>query len=174
MPRPPIFEKFGPNFTAPPPGFQMEYGGDIVSTNILTIGSMIDADGYPILSETFEWIALLSAINDARDRFTMIELGAGVGRWSAAAACVARKFRPDLKVRLIAIEAEPTHFKWMCRNFSDNGVDQNQHRLVFGAVGSKDGAARFVSGEARAWYGQALEFCFHGAGWISLSRLPER
>jgi FkbM family methyltransferase len=157
-----IFRKFGPNLGSPPPGFQLEYGGNIVSADILTTGELMTPEGYPVFSEIFEWISLLEAIDDAKDRFVLIELGAGVARWSAAAACVARQYRPDLKVRLIAVEAEPKHFQWMTRNFKDNNIALEPHRLIFGAAGGKDGTARFVSGHAREWYGQALQTVFEG------------
>src|SRR5262245_19881474 len=34
----------------------------------------------------FEWVTLIEAVVEARERFTMIELGAGWGRWLANAA----------------------------------------------------------------------------------------
>ena len=36
--------------------------------------------------EYFEWLDLLHAVQDARDRFVMVELGAGYGRWAVRAA----------------------------------------------------------------------------------------
>ncbi|HYM01567.1 MAG TPA: hypothetical protein VET85_01400 [Stellaceae bacterium] len=70
--------------------------------------------GYPAVSEeTFEWELLLSAVLDARDRFVMIEAGAGYGRWLVTAACALRQRRPEVAFHLIGVEAEPQHFAWM-------------------------------------------------------------
>jgi hypothetical protein len=41
----------------------------------------------------FEWIDLLTAIDRAGTQFTMIELGAGYGRWIANAAAAMRRRR---------------------------------------------------------------------------------
>lgn len=65
----------------------------------------------PFDEEYFEWIDLLEAVAAAKDRFTMLELGAGFGRWTARAAAAAKQ--RDLSYSLIAVEAEPTHFDWM-------------------------------------------------------------
>src|SRR5262245_931912 len=46
----------------------------------------------PSLSdEYFEWVSLLEAAKAARTSFTVVELGAGYGRWAARAALAARQ-----------------------------------------------------------------------------------
>src|SRR5258708_598016 len=43
---------------------------------------------YPQASEeTFEWLLLLSSVLEVQSAFTMVEVGAGYGRWLVAAAC---------------------------------------------------------------------------------------
>jgi hypothetical protein len=73
-------------------------------------------------SEAFEWMALLDAVAEARERLTMLELGAGFGRWTARAAAAVRRYRPELTYRLVAVEAEPTRFGWLELHLADNGV----------------------------------------------------
>jgi FkbM family methyltransferase len=108
----------------------------------------------PLQGETFEWELLLSAIIDARDRFTMIEAGAGYGRWLISAVCAIRLRRPELSFSLMGVEAEPAHFQWMQKHFRDNGVDPADHRLIYGAVDAKDGESTFMFGHDPAeWYG---------------------
>ena len=51
----------------------------------------------------------------------MVELGAGYGRWIVNAAAAVRAYR-DLPSSLTAVEAEPTHFRWLELHCSDNGV----------------------------------------------------
>ena len=117
---------------------------------------------YPALNEEyFEWIDLLESVIAAKDSYTMIELGAGIGRWAVRAACAVEQSRARLPYRLIAVEAEPTHFKWMTQHFSDNGIDPTQHTLIHAAVSGSAGTASFYVGNENRdtpveWFGQSL------------------
>jgi FkbM family methyltransferase len=112
---------------------------------------------YPLPSEeTFEWIALLEAVLAARDRFVMMELGAGYGRWSVAAACAIRRRRPELKYRLVAVEPEPTHFTWLKQHFLTNGIDPDLHTLIEAVVNRSGESTSFTVGHPQEWYGQAI------------------
>ncbi len=102
-----------------------------------------------------EWIDLLEAISEARNDFTMMELGAGYGRWLVRATSIARSFG-NIPCKLVGVEAEPTHFEWMCQHFSDNGLSPADHLLIRGAVSTKDGTARFLVGNPGEWYGQRM------------------
>lgn len=75
----------------------------------------------PVNEEYFEWIDLLSAVVQASDDFTFLELGAGYGRWSIRAAAAARQ-RGIETVTLGCVEAEPTHFEWLRQTLFDNGL----------------------------------------------------
>ena len=107
--------------------------------------------------EYFEWIDLLESVLEADDRFTMVELGAGWGRWLVDAWSALKQIGiADKKLLLVGVEAEPTHFEWMKQHFADNGLDERRHRLIQAAVAANDGVANFVIGHAEAWYGQAI------------------
>ena len=82
----------------------------------------------PFDDEYFEWIDLLEAVAGATNRFTMLELGAGFGRWTARAAAAAQQ--RNLEYTLVAVEAEPTHFDWMLQNLQDNGLKLDDCRLT--------------------------------------------
>ncbi len=111
---------------------------------------------YPRFDEEyFEWIDVLEAVERARESFTMIELGAGYGRWLVRAA-VALKNTRGLPCRLIGVEAEPGHFAMMLDHFRDNGLDPDMHVLRQVAVDACDGTSNFVVGCSREWYGQSL------------------
>lgn len=118
---------------------------------------------YPVIDDEIpEWKTMLSAILDAKDSFTMIEAGAGYGRWMVSAAAACRRRRPDLKCRFIGIEADPTHYKWMRKHFLDNGLEPDAHRLISGAVDDKDGQDTFLcTDDPAAWYGQHLAYVDH-------------
>ena len=118
---------------------------------------------YPAFNEEyFEWIDLLESVVATRNSYTMIELGAGTGRWAVRAASAVRHYNPNLSFRLIAVEAEPTHFEWMQLHFTDNGIDPNRHSLVHAALSDTPGEVSFYVGTERgdiapdAWYGQKL------------------
>ena len=110
----------------------------------------------PPFSETyFEWVDLLESVRDARDRYVICELGAGWGRWCVRAARAVRQLNP-LPFRCIAVEAEPQHFRWMREHFADNGIDPDDHDLLWAAAGANSGVVPFAIGAADTWYGQSV------------------
>jgi hypothetical protein len=129
------------------PGFFVNFPQDQVG---------IPPVGPPALGEeTFEWLALLQSILDAKARFVMVEAGAGFGRWLVTAACALRQRRPALSFFFVGIEAEPAYFHWMSRHFLNNGIDPSDHRLVHGAVAAHNGDAQLIvgmEGTASEWY----------------------
>ena len=119
--------------------------------------SMIEG---PLPHEAFEWMALFDAVAEATGRLTMLELGAGFGRWTVRAAAAARVYRPDLSYRLVAVEAEPTHFRWLEQHTADNDIKPRSAagscELINAAVSGQNGREDFYVGDSAAWYGQAL------------------
>jgi FkbM family methyltransferase len=108
----------------------------------------------PFDEEYFEWIDLLESIDSAKNTFTMLELGAGYGRWTARGAAAVRQ--RGLSYRFVAVEAEPTHFQWLRQNLQDNGIDLARCRLVHAAVTAKDGKVCFDAGDPAGSYGRAI------------------
>jgi FkbM family methyltransferase len=109
----------------------------------------------PVNEDYFEWIDLLEAVHGAGERFTMIELGAGYGRWLAnAAGAVARLGR---SCHLVGVEAEPAHFDYLAQNLRDNGVAGSSCTLVRAAAGASPGSVWFHVGRPDEWYGQAID-----------------
>ena len=105
--------------------------------------------------EYFEWIDLVEAVTRARDSFTMIELGAGYGRWITRAAALMRATR-GLPVRLAAVEAEPTHFAWLVEHLRANAIDPAAHALFKAAVTPDGRPVKFHVGAPDTSYGQAI------------------
>ena len=83
----------------------------------------------------FEWIDLLTAIARAEGSFTMMEVGAGYGRWIANAAAALRRLK-NSKItdrRFIALEANQRRFDFMVRNCAENempAAETELHRLA--------------------------------------------
>jgi FkbM family methyltransferase len=128
-----------------------------------------DADPtYPLRDseDYFEWIDLLTAIDRAKTHFTMIEIGAGYGRWigNAAAALKRRKSSTPLPKRLVALEANKGRFDMMARNCADNDItdEAELHR----AACTPDGNPVFMIvnnnyGES-VWFDPRIEAQFAG------------
>ncbi len=106
--------------------------------------------------EYFEWIDVIQAVKQAKNQFTMIELGAGHGRWSVYAALALRRLNP-MPFKLIAVEPEPTHYEWLHQHFSDNLINPKDHILLKNAVAAEPKLVRFHVGNPSGWYGQAID-----------------
>jgi FkbM family methyltransferase len=132
---------------------------------------------YPAFDEEyFEWIDLLETLEQASDTYVIVELGAGYGRWCMRAAAAART-KPGCRVQCVAVEAEPDHFRWLVQHFRDNGVNPDDHDLIWGAVGASPGVVPFRVGKANGWYGQRIASRAHGSnppGVLARRRLKAR
>jgi len=123
-----------------------------------------------VSEEYFDWAAILEAIDVCADRFTMVELGAGHGRWVVDAwNAMRRKGLAGKPLHLVAVEAEPQHFRWLQEHFRNNDLDPAKHRLIEAAVAGQAGTVSFISGHSGAWYGQAI---FSGQE-IQIEKYPE-
>jgi FkbM family methyltransferase len=106
--------------------------------------------------EYAEWIDLLDAVCCAGERFAMVELGAGWGRWLANAAAAYRQLRPGGQLCLVGVEAEPTHFRWLGEHLERNGIGRQSVRLFEAAVAAQPGHVVFEIGDPTGCYGQHI------------------
>jgi FkbM family methyltransferase len=83
--------------------------------------------------EYFEWVDVLEAVASAESQFTMVDVGAGWGRWLVNGGVAAKRLR-GLPYLLVGIEPEPTHFAWMNEHVHTNGLDIDRVRLLNAAV----------------------------------------
>jgi FkbM family methyltransferase len=139
-----------------PEGFTVNFLG--VKTKLsfgFTSPDRFVTNDYPSLGEDyFEWISLLESVAGAREEFIMFELGAGYGKWLVNAAA-ALNLSSKLPYRLVGVEPDSTHFRWMIEHARNNNVDLNCCRFFKAAVSNKSGQAWFIVGNAE-WYGQAV------------------
>jgi len=110
----------------------------------------------PFDEEYFEWIDLLSAIEESDGVFTIAEFGAGFGRWLINGVSALRQRQPDLHFKLIGIEAEPTHFDWMKANLLDNGVKLDNCKLIQAAITNHNGKVQFLEQDPAVNWGQYI------------------
>ena len=100
----------------------------------------------PLDDEYFEWIDLLQAVRSAEDTFSMVELGAGWGRWMVNGAFAAKALGLDFLV--VGVEAEPTHFRWLEQHLEDNGIPgaSKSPAQLFGGPSSREPGRRAARG----------------------------
>lgn len=91
----------------------------------------------------YEWLATLGAARNAREKFYMVELGAGYGAWLVRAAA-AVKITHNIPMTLIGVEGHKLHYDWMLEHFRNNGLDPAEHRLLHGIVTPKAGQYEFL------------------------------
>jgi FkbM family methyltransferase len=156
-----VFERF-PCWQGPvPEGFVVDFLGVLTRAAYyepyLKVSQGYPADRYvrteypPISEDYFEWADVLESVLVARDHFTMIELGAGWGRWVTKAAVALRSIG-GLPSTCIAVEAEPSHFRFITEHLGDNGLDSKRFRLIEAAVARADGKIGFQVG-TNLWEG---------------------
>ena len=148
-----IFRQFAPYDGWAEPGFERGYYGVHIRDWLFAGTSKgyndrraVFVDHPPIDEEYFEWITLLTAISKASDRFCIAELGAGWGRWIAAAAVLCRQ--KGIECSLIGVEAEPSRFESMAMVLRDNEVNPDDHDLLQAAVAGADGEVFLVGNDA--------------------------
>jgi FkbM family methyltransferase len=143
-----LFSRFEPYRGVGQEGFVTDFLG--VRTRIEFIEGILGMDGVveglPIPgnfhAEALEWAGVLRAVCDATDHLTAIELGAGWGPWLVACAIAAGK-KGIQKVNLVGVDAVAGHVDFMHRHFLDNGLNPDDHVLLHGVAGAKDGHISF-------------------------------
>lgn len=103
-----------------------------------------------------EWAAALYAVEAARDRFTIVELGCGWGCWLMNTGIAARRLGLDL--RLIGVEGDAGHLEQARAALALNGFAESDYRLVHGVAAPETGKALFPRAGAAEWGGQAQFF----------------
>jgi FkbM family methyltransferase len=152
----PIFSRFETFDRVVQPGFYVDFTGSV------TEHAFVNADPGGSVSEVneeyFEWIDLLSSVQTAQGSYTVVEVGAGYGRWAARGALAARQ--RGLEPRAILVEGEPRHAEWAKRHMLNNGI--TDFRVIEAAAGALRGETRFAvmsfddDWTAESWYGQFM------------------
>jgi hypothetical protein len=110
---------------------------------------------YPLKDEhILDWYALLKAIINAKEKFTMASIGSGWGRWLSAGAFASKYCNKDYY--LIGVEAEPDHFNWLRYHLEDNRISSDRYRLFNAAASNYCGFCWFYVGKPSNWYGQSV------------------
>lgn len=97
----------------------------------------------------------MEAVQSAGPTFTMLELGAGFGRWSVRGAIAAREKGKQSRFGLA--EAEPKHIGQMHAYLALNGVAPSDYRVFDAAIGGAKAERVFCVDNAYSgpeWFGQ--------------------
>lgn len=102
-----------------------------------------------------EWASCLRAVDLAKDKFTMLELGCGWGCWMNNLGIAAKSVGKTIK--LYGVEADSCHINFAKNALADNQIMANEYVLVQGIAGRNGGIALFpkIHGGVN-WGGQAL------------------
>lgn len=155
----PIFERFT-GYEGPRPAGQMvdlsgaRFRGEWWGNHDICAFESCNERFPPLDEEYFEWADLLEAVDAASGSFTMIELGAGYGRWGVRGAMAA--LQRGLAPSIVFVEAEPQHAKWIREALTLNGISGT---VVEAALAYDREPVPFLvdaSGyDAVNWYGQS-------------------
>src|SRR4029453_17127410 len=145
----PVFRSFVPFAGVTPAGYTVDFLGCLARHEFWHSAANLPAHTVtttfpPVDEDYFLWVHLLESILCAKDRYTMVELGAGYGEWVVRAFRALRRQHQNLPFRAVAVEADPVHFEWMRLNLADNGLLPSQHKLIHAAVTDKPGDLFFV------------------------------
>jgi len=117
--------------------------------------------GPPLNEEYFEWIDLFESLRSARDRYVMLELGAGYGRWGICAGRIAKALGIcDVDLRFV--EAEPQHAAWAREAILKNGLGDLRTSVIAAAISYTGKQIPFAvdykeeAMDAHSWYGQMI------------------
>jgi hypothetical protein len=92
-------------------------------------------------AEMAEFAAALRAVDLAKERFAMVELGCGWGCWMNNTGTAAR--HRGLATLLIGVEGDPGHIGFARQALTTNGFAPSDYRLWHGIAGAEPGTALF-------------------------------
>jgi hypothetical protein len=111
-------------------------GGGYQQTRAPTIE---DGEGW------FEAVNWVVAAREARDKYSMVTLGACYGA-QAVGSCRALQILNPMPYKLAAIEPEPENHEWTRRHMRDNGIDPDQQWVVKAAISAQNDPVLFPIG----------------------------
>jgi FkbM family methyltransferase len=99
----------------------------------------------------FEHWSVLTAVQEARHSFVMMELGAGWGRIAAYSAAAARM--RNLPFQLVLVEANDVHYQFLLNTMSLNQIPPSQFMAIHGAITANDATVSFERSNPDMHYG---------------------
>lgn len=119
-------------------------GGHMVTR----LPSIEDGEGW------FEAVNWVVAAREARERYTMITLGACYGAQAVGSQRALQLLNP-MPYKLVAVEPEPENYEWMIRHLRNNGIDPDGQWLIQAALSCDNVPVLFPVG----WPGTGVQNC---------------
>jgi FkbM family methyltransferase len=163
----PVFSEFQPFAGVVEAGFVTDFIGTVTDERFVlgfhfTERAFVTMPSPYLDHEFFEWLTACESVKAAKSSYTMIELGAGYGRWAARAMMAARQ-KNISNAYAILVEAEPVHAGWARDHMTLNSF--KDFRVVEAAIGASQGTASFIVNrtnspgyDPRSWYGQTFDW----------------
>lgn len=120
-------------------------GGGHVATRLPSIE---DGEGW------FEAVNWVVAAREARERYTMITLGACYGAQAVGSQRALQLLNP-MSYKLVAVEPEPENYEWTIRHMRTNGIDPEGQWLIQAALSNDNAPVLFPVG----WPGTGAQNC---------------
>lgn len=160
----PIYDEVRPYVGARADGQTLDYVGARFRCEWGTVPHQTATGTYevprPVFDEEyFEFIDVLESVRDASASYSMIELGAGFGRWGIRAGLAARRlgFRD---IRLVFVEGLPKHVGWLHEALALNDLT-SLSTVVPKAIAYSGEPVEFMvesSVDGADWFGQGIAF----------------
>jgi FkbM family methyltransferase len=157
-----LFETFAPRMINCPEGHTASYLGQLWPAKF---GLPVRPGEYetpmPAISEEyFEFLDVFESVLDADDTYTVMEWGAGFGRWTGLAIGAAR-LRGVKTIKAALCEAEPVHASWIREYMASLQMSPSDYRLFEVAMSGSAGEVMFMIDQPQGanptdWYGQAI------------------
>ena len=116
-------------------------GGGWQETALPDLGKAVTPADAEAWFEAVDWVI---AAREARDRYTIISLGANYGAQAVAAQRALQAVNP-LSYTLVAVEPVPDNCKWIRRHMRNNGIDPSKQWLVPLAINDRTAPLFFPS-----------------------------
>lgn len=157
-----VFETFGPQKIDCPEGHTASYLGHLwpVKFGLAATPGQYRSPIPSVNEEYFEFVDVFESVIDADDTYTVMEWGAGFGRWTGLAIGAAR-LRGIKTIRAALCEAEPVHASWIREYMASLRVPEADYKLFEVAMAGSSGEVLFITGQPQGsnptdWYGQAI------------------
>jgi FkbM family methyltransferase len=143
------------------PGFVTNFLGGLTDVRFVAGIEFLAGvvEGYPIPGnfhgDVLEWVGTLRATLEAKEVFTMLELGAGWAPWCVIGYLSAKQRKIE-EIQTIAVEGDPGHVAFARDSFATNSLGADEGKIIHGIVGTSDGYALFPKAiDASRNYGNA-------------------
>jgi FkbM family methyltransferase len=152
-----LFDDIEPWSGSVPRGFIVDYYGVLIDAKFRALmgvdpsahgGSFAKLKPPTLATHDEGWFEIVNwtiAAREARDRFTMMTLGACHG-FQAVGSYKALMALNPMPARMVVVEPEPDNLKWAVKHFIDNDIDPNAHWFLQMAVSISNEASLFPVG----------------------------